>query len=725
MDLVALDYYLFFLVNHGMANPLFDVVMPVLTSKGYLLLFPYLAYMIIEARRAEKTLPGASARTSWAIVLSVGAFLLSDWFGHELKHLIGRVRPCNALQDVRLLVGCTTSGSMPSNHATNSFAVALTLFWMARGLTPLRWRLYPVVLAAVVAFSRICVGVHYPGDVIAGTLLGILIAAALTMAYSRCLSAYRSAPYATVLYVSLAVISIFRVYYILHGPLDLSPDEAHYWEWSRRPDLSYYSKGPMIAYLILVGTSLFGDTVFGVRVLAVVFSALSSVVVYRLGCGIYGSERPGVIAGLLLQVIPLFACFGVIFTIDSPFIFFWVLGLSVLRQAVQGVEPGQSAGKASREGTVTPGGSGYGLWLVLGVIVGLGLLTKYTMALFYLCSFMFLLFSAQRRLLMTAKPYAAFAVSLIVFSPVILWNISHDWVTLKHTAGQAHVSEGFRLSLTHFFDFLGSQVGVITPLLFGLMAYAIVFNRKALESLLGDHDRRLLLWFSVPVIGFFLLKSLQGKVQANWALPGYLSGTVALAGVLAAALGSRGAQPGGRAWKILTVSALVLSLLVTTVAYYPSVLKLPPKLDPTARLRGWRELGREVSKVKEELGNDAKVVIISDSYQVASELAFYVKGQPTTYCINLGRRMNQYDLWADLGEAAGLTGWQGHTNPYNTKAIFVRIGDAEVPPALAQASGHCTRRLLRVEESGKRLREYTLAICEGFRGIRTDKPLIY
>jgi 4-amino-4-deoxy-L-arabinose transferase-like glycosyltransferase len=111
-------------------------------------------------------------------------------------------------------------------------------------------------------------------------------------------------PYPIALLIFLLAVSLFRIYYIQYGPLDLSPDEAHYWEWSRRLDLSYYSKGPMIAYLIHLGTLLFGNTVLGVRFMAVIFSVSSSVFLYLLGKTLY-EERVGISSAILLQAFCL------------------------------------------------------------------------------------------------------------------------------------------------------------------------------------------------------------------------------------------------------------------------------------------------------------------------------------------------------------------------------------------------------------------------------------
>ena len=116
------------------------------------------------------------------------------------------------------------------------------------------------------------------------------------------------------------------------------------------------------------------------------------------------------------------------------------------------------------------------------------------------------------------------------------------------------------------------------------------------------------------------------------------------------------------------IAGVLISLIITVIAHYPAILQLPPKLDPIlSRTRGWKELGREVSRVSDEFSKKGHFFIISDKYQVSSELAFYVKGQPITYCANLGRRMNQYDLWP------------GFNNLVNFNAVFVTIDDVQMP----------------------------------------------
>ena len=502
---------------------------------------------------------------------------------------------------------------------------------------------------------------------------------------------FQEKPYTTALFVFLLAVGLFRIYYILNSPIDLSPDEAHYWEWSRRPDLSYYSKGPMIAYLIYIGTAVFGDTVFGVRIMAVVFSLLSGIFLFMLGKKLF-NEKVGLFSAMLIQIIPLFSTYGILFTIDSPFIFFWILSLYLFWKALSS----DSSSLISRPSSLI-------YWILLGISIGLGLLTKYTMVFFYVCALFFFICSKEdRNMLRTKGPYICFIVSLIIFSPVILWNAGHDWITIRHTAGQAHIAEGFRLSITSLTEFLGSQLGVITPLLFILIAVSLWKLRKKREG-------RFLFWFSIPVITFFILKSLQAKVQANWAMPGYITGVIAFA-----VFYLKEWNP-ARTWRTIVISAAVLlALSATAAAHYPSALNLSVRLNPAARLYGWKDLGTEVSKVYEEMSSRGPVFIFSDKYQVSSELAFHVKGLPVTYCINLDRRMNQYDLWP------------GFQNLIHYDAIFVRTGDASIPDIVAEAFHKVEKKVITVYTKKRvKIRDFTLFLCYDFKGMEERKPETY
>ncbi len=169
--LLNLDQQLFYLINKTLANPVFDIIMPFITTEEHFIVPVFLLWL------ALLFFGGKRGRT--AAVLILFAILLSDQLSSSVfKPLIGRIRPCNALPDVRLLDRCSGSFSFPSSHATNIF----TASYLFAKIYP-RIKVYLFAFAVMVAYSRPYVGVHYPADVIGGAILGILCGMFILMLY--------------------------------------------------------------------------------------------------------------------------------------------------------------------------------------------------------------------------------------------------------------------------------------------------------------------------------------------------------------------------------------------------------------------------------------------------------------------------------------------------------------------------------------------------------------
>ncbi|NUN70621.1 MAG: phosphatase PAP2 family protein [Bacteroidetes bacterium] len=181
--LYSVDVRLFFFINHTLANPVLDAVMPVLTDFNKLLpvrigAVLFILYMLLRGGRNGRTMIGV-------LVLTI---IISDQVNSGfLKELFGRVRPCRALEGVRMLVGCGGGLSFPSSHAVNNFAAAAVIgrYYPAQ-------RYYWLVFAAVIAFSRPYVGVHYPSDILAGSIIGAGIGFGLTKLADRFLPGQKS-----------------------------------------------------------------------------------------------------------------------------------------------------------------------------------------------------------------------------------------------------------------------------------------------------------------------------------------------------------------------------------------------------------------------------------------------------------------------------------------------------------------------------------------------------
>jgi 4-amino-4-deoxy-L-arabinose transferase-like glycosyltransferase len=487
----------------------------------------------------------------------------------------------------------------------------------------------------------------------------------------------------------IVVVTTARLWYLQQGYLELSPDEAHYWEWSRRLDWSYYSKGPFVAYMIALSTALGGSTEFFVRLPAVLLSAGTTVCVFGLIKALFDDARLALVTAIFLHLIPLFAAGALLTTIDPPLVFFWTLMLWLVYRAL------------TKDRTT--------YWYVAGMAMACGLLSKYAMGYVVPTLWLFLATSPRYRgWLRRKEPYLMLAIGMAGFSPVIIWNLRHGAVSLKHVMGQADMHQGvsLHLSLETFGEFLGSQALALSPLLFSWMLIAMALSLW--QGLRQRDDRWLFLfWGWAPTFGLMLALSLRQKVQANWAAPAYITSVIA---ATAYVWYRWRAMPAGL-WKHLGLAGagmmILLALGMTAALHDPSLfvrLGLQPSADPLARLKGWQTLARAVETLAVQMPQAP--FLLSDRYQISSELAFYVRGQPQTFNVNLGRRMNQYDLWDGLPTLAGHD------------AIYVQPGSAELPQALRATFQRCDEgKPVIIEELGIELKRFYLFPCWEFSGV--------
>jgi len=186
MTIRSLDTRLLILINHSTANAVFDILMPALSSQGFLLVLPFLLYMIFRSVN-QKSIQGKTYLNValWTIAISCCAVYLGGWAEDVLKNAIARDRPCRAIEGIRLITHCPRSYSMPSGHAISSFAFAAPIFFLSRDFLTMPWRACPLMLASLIAFSRIYLGVHYPTDAVAGTILGVGIGLSMSVFWLR------------------------------------------------------------------------------------------------------------------------------------------------------------------------------------------------------------------------------------------------------------------------------------------------------------------------------------------------------------------------------------------------------------------------------------------------------------------------------------------------------------------------------------------------------------
>jgi 4-amino-4-deoxy-L-arabinose transferase-like glycosyltransferase len=513
----------------------------------------------------------------------------------------------------------------------------------------------------------------------------------------------------------LGAAALHLAYLAYLSPVDLAPDEAHYWDWSRHLDWSYYSKGPLVAWLIrtscgIVGRwseSATGSLALAVRLPAVVCGSLLLASVYVLTVQVFGNDRLalGVVAAGL--TLPLVAAASSIMTIDAPYTCLWGWALVAGHRAI------------FRDSL--------GAWVVTGLLVGLGILAKYTAVLWIPSAGLFLLATPGfRRQLLRPGFWVMTATAALCCLPILIWNLQHDWVTFRHVFALAGLAERTKaptpINWLGPLIYLGGQCALLLVFWFFVWLPAMIAHRPTVEP---DPGVCYLWWLSAPMFLLFLAfspKTDGGEV--NWPVTAYVSGLV-----LGAAWLARQFQSPNCPWRLWTRAStgvtLAVGLALTVGLHFTSALwpVLAPlagkpsrtnahpirKVDPTCRLRGWRWLGREVDRVRAEVctREGAEPILAGDSWTLPGELGVYCAGHPQAYSVGLvlGDRHSQYDLWENPLD-----------NPDRFRGkTFVLVGGLN--EAVRSAFDHIgPTRHLRYYEKGQPVSTWTVTVCRGFKG---------
>lgn len=428
----------------------------------------------------------------------------------------------------------------------------------------------------------------------------------------------------------IAVILVLRLLMIGLSPVGLSHDEAYYWDWSRNLDWGYYSKPPMIAWLIAASTSIGGSIDFFVRLPAVLLSTAGLVAVYLLARSMY-DQRVAWWALLLTAAMPGSVALGFLMTIDAPLMFAWTATLYGLWRA--------TSGNSIKRG-----------WLgFAAVTMGLGLLSKQTMLAIYPLTLIYLLAnSGTRKFFLDWSLWAWGIGSFLFLTPVFWWNARHGWPTLQHT--REHFQEtsiGLLDRLKDGFEFWGTQFGVYSPVTFTLIAATLLVIAFRIRRL--SRAETFLMCFSLlPLIGILLL-SFRQRLEPNWPAPFYVSAIILT--VVTVCQGKL-TWPGFRDRRILhrafAIGALFAVITMVTPALMQWSVLRGQQIDPLIRLHGWQQLAHEIESHR-EIGRDGQrtPILVTAGRAETAELAFYLPDQPE---VSLWRHDavidSQYDLWA-------------------------------------------------------------------------------
>jgi 4-amino-4-deoxy-L-arabinose transferase-like glycosyltransferase len=539
--------------------------------------------------------------------------------------------------------------------------------------------------------------------------------------------------------VILTVMACQVLFLLVGCDWDFCGDEAEYWAWSRRLDWSYFSRGPLIAWVIRATTEAFGrlslactgSLMFAARLPAVLLGGLTAWGIFRLASLTTGSRRSGMFAAIVLPAIPVFAIGGILITSDTPLVCCWTWAAVWAYHALR-------TGRLSQ-------------WIAAGLVGAVGVLAKYSVLAFPASVGLFLLLSPAHRRHLVRPGFWVMSMLCIGLGlvPVVVWNAQHGWAGAGQLADRVGLSDRASWgSIWPVLGFLGGEGAVLGGVWWIAGVSAIVaamrevvrtWRRKssadepaAGHSASAGLDGKLFLLCLWGVTWCACLAaSILGETEANWMVQGYVAVVVLIGRRFGevVALGGSKARAYVGAWCFCLLAIVAIH---HTEWFYPIVARWVPSpskryaaplrlYDVTARMRGHQELARAVQSHLEALeAGGARPFVVTPTYALTSTLSFYLPGQPDTFCLswNYGmtaRPVNQHDLW--------------HPNPrHDPEAFsgrpFLVVEDANMPPNYATILYH-KQVIGRVEpverivvrERGVTVGAWDITVCHDYHGV--------
>lgn len=469
-------------------------------------------------------------------------------------------------------------------------------------------------------------------------------------------------------------LTVLRLAALFATPLDLYPDEAQYWLWSRTLDFGYFSKPPMIAWLIAATTAIGNDNEPFVRLAAPLLHAGAALALFAAGRRLYGPAT-GLAACAVYSLMPGVQLSAGVISTDAPLLFF--LSLALLAYVTL---------QERRSAAVAAG---------LGVALGLAMLSKYAAAYAVGAIVLHLALSKEARAAWSAPAVAAAVVAFVaVLAPNLVWNAAHDFSTLEHTASNAHWGADIG-GIAELADFLGSQFGV-----FGPVPFAVLIGGGAVLAWRGRLQRQdvLLLCWTLPPLVAVTAQAFISRANANWAAAAYVAGSV-LAAALLVRWRAKGWLAGG-----LGLQALVAALFLVWVTW-PHTADVMGVSNSFKRARGWSET---VSALVERAGLEPGLTAVAvDDRFLFNTAAYYGRdffgqaGPPLRMWV-YDHAQNQAEAEAPLTEALG-----GRV----LAASLDGVRKKEMAADFARTFGE---EISRVRLDPKRTRRVEMFIGEGF-----------
>ncbi len=422
----------------------------------------------------------------------------------------------------------------------------------------------------------------------------------------------------------IGALTALRVLHLYHCPFDLYPDEAQYWVWAQDFAFGYFSKPPMVGWIIAATTAMCGDGVACIKLGMPVVHFVTAMAVYGIGRRLFDA-RTAMFSALVFATVPGIFLSSTVVSTDPPLLMFWALALYGLVRATQD--------------------GGWRWWLFGGVGLGLGLMSKYAMVYFVISGAVYILLAPFRAPLSppgrALGAMAALVLAAAIYVPNLAWNAANGFVSYSHTKANASLG-GALYHPDNLLEFLGSQFAVFGPILFAVLLIVAVrpwdWARNPPMALLAS--------FALPTLVIVLVLSFISRANANWAAPAYIAATVMVVQWLLA-----------RGLAKLIIASLALHILAAGAVFAFAgwqdgrAMVMPAPYDGFARVRGWTRLGAEISAISARYPD---AVILTDDRKLMAALLYYVSPRPwaaVKWDPN-GRVDDHFDLTRPLRETA-------------------------------------------------------------------------
>ncbi len=375
----------------------------------------------------------------------------------------------------------------------------------------------------------------------------------------------------------LGGLLVLRILALLADPNSLYADETQYWLWSRSVDWGYFSKPPMIAWIIAATTSVFGDADWAVRLAAPFLHTITAMMLGLTAARLFDA-RVGAFTALGWATMPAVWLSSTIISTDAVL----MAGFSTALYALVRLREGPD----------------WRFALLLGAAAGYAFLSKYA-AIYLLIGLAVsaVIDAPSRRALISLQGAAAVALFVIIIAGNVIWNAQHDFATVSHTAANANWS-GTLFHPEELADFLSGQLGVFGPVFFVILIAAVMTTFRATTLAWNTARPRLMLVaFCLPVLVIVSAQAFISRAHANWAASAYLTGLILVIAFLLQG-------PAWRRWALYGSLGLhtVAGLALMAFAASTPLSDAAGLANAFKRVRGWPETMQAVERIAQEQG---------------------------------------------------------------------------------------------------------------------------